>query len=526
MGDHKTRLLIVERSPGDARSTAGKLGESAYTEFDVATAATLDEGRRLAASHDPEVIALELSLPDSSGLATFMSVQQAASGRPIVVITTRDDSELGPAAVHAGAHDALDRSSSDGELLRRTLRYAAARGHADRQRRRSDRRLTSLYEAVPAAIFEMDTGGKLLSANRALLDMLGYRDLERVNAARAARALFADRAQAAALAARIVSEGSIRRAELALLSQSGATVDTLMNCVPVANDSGILRGYHGSLTDITEIKSLHRELLAARRHESMGKLTEGVAHSFKDLLSTVIGNLYLAQQQLPGDHAAAESLGLAYDAATRATSLTRRLATFAQQQELRPEPVDIGVLMREMEPPLRRTLTDAVELDMRPPAEPLCVRADRAQLENAIIGLAMNANEAMAGRGRLSIGARRAESARGLQGRAAPDAGEAEIVVSDSGHGIEPAMIGHVFEPFFTTRGDGTGRGLGLSMVQGFAVQSGGRVDVASEPGCGAEFRIALPLVGAGQPDAIEYAGDAAGGPVRPIPGMGAGTAG
>ncbi len=240
-------------------------------------------------------------------------------------------------------------------------------------------------------------------------------------------------------------------------------------------------------------------LVQAQRLESIGQLSGGIAHDFNNLLTVIFGNLELAEDQVKDDVSLAKCLANAQQAARRAAELTSQLLAFSRRQALSPEAVEMNELISRVVGPFRRTLGEAVEVVMELSAAPARVRVDPVQMETAILHLAVNARDAMAGSGRLTLATREIEvGADELEDRD-EDAEVApgpyvEVSISDTGGGMPPEVLGRVFDPFFTTKEVGQGTGLGLSAVFGFVKQSGGFLHVASEVGRGTTFRICLPL--------------------------------
>ncbi len=254
----------------------------------------------------------------------------------------------------------------------------------------------------------------------------------------------------------------------------------------------------------TERRRTEERLVQAQKMEAIGSLTGGMAHDFNNLLGIIIGNLDLLRGQLagqPGGAAEADELAHeALDAAMRGADLTRRLLAFARRQPLQPERVDLNDLVGGMAKLLSRTLgeTIAVSLDLAADVWPVVI--DPAQLEASLANLATNARDAMPGGGRLMIATanRHLDADYALQYPEIAPGDYVMLEVSDTGTGMMPEVLSRVFEPFFTTKPQGKGTGLGLSMVFGFLKQSGGHINVYSEPGVGTTFRLYLPRAPAG----------------------------
>ncbi len=236
-------------------------------------------------------------------------------------------------------------------------------------------------------------------------------------------------------------------------------------------------------------------LLRAQKMEAIGQLTGGIAHDFNNLLTVIVGCSDDLADTLPKDAPQQRAVAMITAASERAASLTRQLLAFARRQVLQPVSVDVNQLVNEMADLLKRTLGEEVEIEFALQADVLRVIVDPAQLESALLNLAINARDAMRGGGKLTIetanvtldeGYTRQES----DVRAGP---YVMLAVSDTGVGMAPDVVARAFEPFFTTKGPGQGTGLGLSMVFGFVKQSGGHIKVYSEVGHGTTVKLYLP---------------------------------
>jgi PAS domain S-box-containing protein len=264
--------------------------------------------------------------------------------------------------------------------------------------------------------------------------------------------------------------------------------------VPVRGESGRIERIVGSSRDVTERKLSEEQARRSQRMEAVGQLTGGVAHDFNNLLQVIQANLELLAPSITDPKARAR-LESALHGADRAASLTRQLLAFARRQPLEPVPLNLGRMLSDLAELLRRTLGEAVEVETVVAAGLWDTLADPAQVESAILNLALNARDAMPGGGRLTLELSNSVLDEAYV-RGAQDIQPGQYVllaVSDTGEGMDPEVLGRVFEPFFTTKPDGKGTGLGLSMVYGFVKQSNGHVQVYSEPGQGTTVRIYLP---------------------------------
>jgi PAS domain S-box-containing protein len=244
------------------------------------------------------------------------------------------------------------------------------------------------------------------------------------------------------------------------------------------------------------LRSAEDALRQAQKMEAVGQLTGGLAHDFNNLLAGITGSLEMlelrASQGRFGD--IARYIDVASDAAKRAASLTHRLLAFSRQQTLDPKPTDVNRLVLGMEDLLRRTVGPAVAIEVINAADLWTALVDASQLENSLLNLCINARDAMPDGGHIRIAtANQRLNHKAAAAQQMPEGEYLSLSVTDSGIGIAPEVMSRVFEPFFTTKQPGEGTGLGLSMVYGFAKQSGGWVRIYSEVGRGTTVCIYLP---------------------------------
>ncbi len=261
----------------------------------------------------------------------------------------------------------------------------------------------------------------------------------------------------------------------------------------VAERTGSVQAANESLVrEIQERQAAEEKLRRAQRMEAVGQLTGGVAHDFNNLLAIIMGNAELLEDERGReDHMVAAIL----HAATRGSELTQRLLAFSRRQSLRPRPVDVGGQVSGMTDLLRPTLGATIAIETRAAPDQWAALADAGQIESALLNLALNARDAMPGGGRLTIecaNVHMAASDVAIHEEMAP--GDYVVLsVRDTGTGMSDDVQARAFEPFFTTKDVGQGSGLGLSMVYGFAKQSGGQASITSAEGQGTTVKIYLP---------------------------------
>ena len=362
--------------------------------------------------------------------------------------------------------------------------------------RASEARLRSIVDSNMIGIAFWD-GGRVTDANQALLDMLGYtrEDLD-AGLLRHGRLTPPEYAVADARAtAEARARGSCAPYEKEFLRKDGSRLPGLVGGASFPEGGGVF-----FILDLTGLRSIQEQLHAAQRMDAVGRLAGGVAHEINNALQAVIGFAGFALRDVAPEHPARADLAEVDRAARRAATITQQLLAFGRRQLMRPETLDLNTLVQDFTPVLRQALGPGPRLVIREAAAPIAVVADRGQLEQVLLNLALNARDAMDGRGSLTVRVGRVSaSPPDVPAAAALRPGPYGVLeIIDTGHGMDAATRARVFEPFFTTKEPGSGTGLGLSVVHGIVAQSGGAVRLVSEPGFGAAFTVLLPEAGSG----------------------------
>ncbi len=476
--------------------------------------------------------------------------QEAAEGLPLEKVTTSihpDDrgrveaeifSTLGRGGAFESEYRVMQRDGqyrwfeangrveydSDGQPSRflGVLMDIEARRNAEAERDRITALLRTFTAAVPGVVYAKDLEGRMLVANRGTTELIGKppefyigkTDLE----------YLADKEQARVIMAtdrRIMQAGVQEQVEEQVRLADGSAATWLSVKSPLRNDAGEVIGLIGSSIDVTARKQAEaavqelnqtleqriREAISERevveealrqsqKMEAVGQLTGGIAHDFNNLLAGISGSLELMQLRLSQGRVAdiERYLSVAQGAVQRAASLTHRLLAFSRRQTLAPLPTDVNALIHGMEELIRRTVGPSIDIQVRAASELWTALIDPAQLENTLLNLCINARDAMPDGGRVVIETRNQRLEEGSDLDQDLPAGEYLcIAVHDNGCGMSAAVIARACEPFFTTKPVGAGTGLGLSMIYGFARQSGGQIRITSAINQGTTVSLHLP---------------------------------
>ncbi len=359
----------------------------------------------------------------------------------------------------------------------------------------TEARLAALLATVPALLFSLDRSGVFTSCEGAALERLGLRPEDHVG--RSASEVYGDHPRLldairrALGGERVSATLEVKRAVFAC------------HLFPVQNDSGEVTSVLCTAADVTDEHRIVQEkdllqvqLEQAQRLESVGQLVGGVAHDFNNLLGVILNYASFVAEELPATSSARDDIQEIQRAAERAATLTRQLLLFSRRQEPHPEVLDLNAVVDGLGKLLARTVGEhiALGLHLAPGVAP--VRADTGQMEQVIVNLAVNARDAMADGGTLSVATRNVELdeayARSHAGmRPGP---HVRLTVTDTGHGMDEAVRARALEPFYSTKAKDKGTGLGLATVQGIVAQAGGHLDLESWPGAGTTVIVHLPL--------------------------------
>jgi PAS domain S-box-containing protein len=381
-------------------------------------------------------------------------------------------------------------------LLDANLRANAERLRAEQELRRAEQRQAAIIQSLPMVLYLEAHDGNPRFPNYVSGDLeaiTGFtRDEVERNPATWAERLHPDdrdRVLKAIEARRSTGRSSI---EYRWQCANGEYKHFLDQAVLLKDGDGKPLEFAGTLTDISEQRSLESQLIQAQKMDAIGKLTGGIAHDFNNLLAAVIGGLGLLEKRATLDEEQGRILGMTRRAAEQGSELVRRLLAFARRQRLEPHPIDPLSLKQVVSDLLTHTLGGLVHIEWQVEDGVWRAFADQAQLELALLNLIINARDAMPAGGAITIAVdNRKLSADEVSGLAAGD--YVRFAVADTGTGISPDHLEKVTEPFFTTKEVGKGSGLGLSMVYGFARQSNGAFRIDSALGEGTTAELWLP---------------------------------
>jgi PAS domain S-box-containing protein len=376
-----------------------------------------------------------------------------------------------------------------------------------------DGRLT--YDALPVIVWTATPDGACDYVNARWLELTGRPAAAEQGAGWADRIHPEDRAAYLEQFRQAIAERRPLHLECRVQRHDGEYRWLQNEGVPRFGPDGGFLGYVGFATDITERRQLEQRLVRAERAQAIGQLAGGVAHDFNNLLTGIIGHVGLLQEDQGLSDLAREDLAQIQRSADRAASLTRQLLAFSRRQVLAPRLLDLNEVVAGCLSTLRRLVGERVQVVSAPGANLDPIVADPNQLEHILTQLSAHARDSMPDGGTLELSTRQERLVARTTGRLSGLRAGAYVAlqVRDTGRGLESPALERVFEPFFGPRPAGEATGLGLASVYGIVKQSGGHIDVASEPGRGTSFTIYFPRhEGSGPVGAVSFGAETPGG--------------
>jgi PAS domain S-box-containing protein len=376
------------------------------------------------------------------------------------------------------------------------LRDVSERSRIERDLRHSQEKYSKMIHSSPDAItLRSLPERRYIEVSDGFTRLTGYTAEEVIGKTPAEVGIWSDDSPHTEILENLQRDGEVREVEFGFRTKSGehryATVSAVR--LTLGKDAYML----STSRDITERRSLEKQVLQSQKMEAIGRLAGGVAHDFNNLLGVVLGQAELLQAEFQNNSSVHRRAEAIEQAGRRAAELTKQLLAFSRQQFTEPRVVDTNAIIQDIEKLLKRLIGEDVELTIHLGPNAGNIKVDPSQLEQILMNLAVNARDAMPGGGKLIVETACVEldETYSRQHLGAKAGDFLMLAVSDTGTGMDPQTLARVFEPFFTTKMEGRGTGLGLSTVYGIVKQNNGYIMTYSEVGHGTTFRIYFPRV-------------------------------
>jgi two-component system, cell cycle sensor histidine kinase and response regulator CckA len=495
------RILLLEDDANDVELCRHMLAsQGAYVLNSVSDA---EQFKREVYSNDYDVILGDYRLPNWSGLEAIRWLKELSFTIPFILVTGTLGDEVAVECIKEGAtdyilKDKLERLPFAIERAVHETKLRCERDRAERELRESEQEYASIVDGAPYGIYRMDQTGRILMANPAFIKMLGYEHAAEVLELNMKRDIYLNVGDWHEALGKLEQNALVSHPEVTWRRKDGRTIIVRIEGRRFETVPGGVLLYEVFAQDITEHRIMEKQFHQAQKMEAIGRLAGGVAHDFNNLLMIIRGCAELLDYHKADPGRIGGYIKQINDATSIAASVVQQLMAFSRKQVPERTSVDCNDVLRDLRKLLPRILGEDIHIVFSPGQAIRHISADRSQIEQIVLNLAINARDAMPNGGRLVLKTENIVLSSPQIGRGGVELLPGPYVVfsvADNGTGMSAEIQSHIFEPFFTTKEQGKGTGLGLATVYGIVKDSGGFIDVNSDVGQGTTFRIYLPAI-------------------------------
>jgi two-component system, cell cycle sensor histidine kinase and response regulator CckA len=493
-------LLVIDQTPRRSprlESVRSALESRGQMSFHFERSESLASGLDRLATATFDAILLGTDRIDTHAVEAVQQLRSKFPEIPIFLLTAADTSGAADDVLRAGAQDCLLLNELDPQLLLRALQFGIEHKRMETALLGASEKFAALLHASADSVtITTWSEGRFVEFNDAFFRLSGYSREEAIGKTSLDLNLWVNRADRMKMLARLRAYAHLHELEVQFRTKSGEIRECRFTAELIN-----LAGVHCILAvtrDVTESKRLHRLAKHAHRSEALGRLAGGLVHDLNNWLAVILGHCELVLGKMsPGDPMRSNVVHIK-SAVASAESLTERLLAIGSERSSPPQIIDLNLTVARVGKMLRRVLRENIDVVVRLDSAPKLVKVLPAQMEHALLNLALNSRDAMPDGGKLALATSKLEidETNAALYPGAADGTYALLTVSDTGSGMDANTLAHVFDEFFTTKPPGRGTGLGLCSVQDFVRQSGGFIRAESEPGKGATFRIVFPASG------------------------------
>ncbi len=486
-------ILLIEDDEDDYMITQALLSKAQSIDCDLDWAQSYDEGIEAIVSNTYDACLVDYRLGAQTGLDLLEEVNRRGGvPTPIILLTGQGDLEVDLHAMQAGAADYLSKDEIDAPLLERSIRYAVERKEAEQRIREQ----AQLLDKARDAIMAYDMEGRVVYWNKSAERLTGWSEDEMMGETARERLYAAEQQDKLRSCYDTMMEEGEWTGELDLQSKDGDELIVESRWTLVRNSAGEPKHVLVINTDITERKRLESQFLRSQRMESIGRLVGGIAHDLGNLLVPILLGVKVLTRRFGDDPKAERTLSMIQKSAERGSDMVEQVLAFARGVEGERVALQSGAIIEEVEKITGETFPERVTVETDVQDDLPQIVGDATQIQQVLMNLSVNARDAMPDGGTLSLRAYPTDVT-DADAKRTIDAEPGRYVcieVADTGTGIPDDVVDKIFEPFFSTKPEGEGTGLGLSTAYSIVKSHDGFIDVQSEQGEGTTFRVHLPI--------------------------------
>ncbi|MDY6823937.1 MAG: response regulator [Thermodesulfobacteriota bacterium] len=516
MNKHQRVVLVIDDAEFIRHGLRCYLEDLGYLVFEA------ENGRRgleVFERERPDIVLVDLRMPEIDGIEVIQRISGSHPDVPLIVISGTGVIEDAVNALRNGAWDYLTKPVEDLTILKNILENTLNRAETAKKNRRHQKLLedevakrTAELERTYSALVESEEKfvkifqfspdpilisllqtGEILNVNKAFVEFTGYTKNEVIGVALKDIAIWAPLEDRVDIRKALLENGECLNLETTIRSKEGRVLSVIFSarCLDFPDGTHVI----SIIRDKSEQKELENQLIQAQKMESIGRLAGGIAHDFNNLLIPILGYTEIMLVDIDAHHEYYEFIKDIHNAADKARLLIRQLLTFSRKQILEIKPVPLGEVIKGFRKILRRTIREDITLNIDVADDLHLIEGDSAQIEQILMNLCVNAQDAMPKGGELTISAENGTIDRQFATHhpGAVPGTYVMLSVADTGCGMDKETQDNVFDPFFTTKEDGKGTGLGLSTVYGIVKQHKGHITLNSIPGTGTVLTAYFP---------------------------------
>ncbi len=494
------RILFVEDSENDAILLLRHITRNGY-DVSYERVVDADTMSTMLESKTWDLVIADYSLPSFNGLAALALLKKKNLDIPFIIVSGTIGEEIAVQAMKAGAHDYVMK----GNLARLVpaiqreldeVLIRSERKQASKALKESENRYRRLFEGSKDSIFFSNKDGKFIDINPAGIELFGYKSKEELLADDASGYSFIDTDTSNRRRELFLKDKMIKDLEYTIKRKDGTSAVVLETTMPVEDSNGNVIMYRGILRDVTKQKQLEQQFIRAQKMESIGTLAGGIAHDFNNILGIIMGYASLLENKRTHPAEFSECVNAIIQASGRGAALVHQILTFARKTEISFRQINLNESVKEIIDLIKDTFPKIIIIHSLLHDELPNILADSAQVHQVLLNLCLNARDAMPSGGSLMF---KTELIRNNQVKERFSNADNEnyicLSVIDTGEGMDDNTKTRIFDPFFTSKEEGKGFGLGLSVVYGIIQAHQGFIDVESNKGVGTTFKLYFPVL-------------------------------